>query len=87
MEKIVKPISGWTMVALAAVILLVSINFAIMQSQPLLIVGTSIVVALIGLGLKAVQPNVARVLTLFGSYVGTIREFSDGCFALDFDKI
>ena len=74
MEKIVKPLSGWTMVALAAVILLVSIYFAIMQGQPLLIVGTFIVIAFIGLGLKAVQPNVARVLTLFGSYVGTIRE-------------
>ena len=49
---------------------------AMSESLPLVVLGIGCVVTLfISLfGFQAVQPNDARVLLLFGSYVGTIRE-------------
>ncbi len=74
MEKTIKPTSGWAMLLVFFLLVGLGITFLIMR-QPvpgvLLIVVATLVIAP---GFIAVSPNTARVLTLFGSYVGSIKE-------------
>ena len=75
-ERHQRPTSGWTM--LPASLVLVALGpILVLTGSPLLILagilcGPLFVVSLFGF--QAVQPNNARVLLLFGEYVGTIRE-------------
>ncbi len=74
MEKTIKPTSGWAMLLLFFLLFGMGIMF--------LLNGQLVVAILLGVlplvfilpGFIAVNPNEARVLTLFGGYVGTIKE-------------
>ena len=74
-EKSIQPFSGYFMLILSIAILIFSIINLKMQWLP---IGVGIFGAVIGLflllGFLAIQPNSARVLTLFGDYTGTIKE-------------
>jgi len=74
MEKIVKPASGWGMLALC--LLLVIGGVALVISKVIVIGAAAIVVAttLILPGLIAIEPNSTRVLNLFGTYIGSVKE-------------
>ncbi|MFZ4475081.1 MAG: SPFH domain-containing protein [Saprospiraceae bacterium] len=72
MEKIVKPTSGWNMLLLVGILTIAGIALLIlMQFVP----GAILLVAAYGFiapGFIAIEPNSARVLTLFGAYHGTV---------------
>ena len=74
-EKSIQPFSGYFMLILSIAILIFSIINLKMLWLP---IGVGIFGAVIGLflllGFMAIQPNSARVLTLFGDYTGTIKE-------------
>lgn len=74
MEKIVKPASGWGMLALCLLLTLGGI--ALVISKVIIVGAAAIVVAttLILPGLIAIEPNSTRVLNLFGTYVGSVKE-------------
>jgi regulator of protease activity HflC (stomatin/prohibitin superfamily) len=73
MEKIVKPTSGWNMLLLVGILTIAGIALLIlMQFVP----GAILLVAAYGFiapGFIAIEPNSARVLTLFGAYHGTVN--------------
>lgn len=86
-EKVITPRSGWGMLAASIAGSLVSpiIFVASLAGQsilPMPLVVVLVIAAVIGLitsltvmcGCMAVQPNDARVLLLFGDYVGTVKE-------------
>ena len=86
-EKILKPKSGWLMLFVIIVGLLVSLamvitGFALMESSDDAVFVVISVVGFIGLavfsvctkGFKVLQPNEALVLTLFGKYHGTLEK-------------
>ena len=78
-EKQVKPSSGWSAVVIGIVLALVALGAlatGVAGGGPLLVL--VFVVALVGAliaftGLFVVNPNEARVLQLFGDYVGSVR--------------
>ncbi len=74
MEKIVKPASGWGMLALC--LFMIVGGAALIISKVIVIGAAAIVVAtaLILPGLIAIEPNSTRVLNLFGTYVGSVKE-------------
>lgn len=74
MEKIVKPASGWGMLALCLFMIVGGV--ALIISKVIVIGAAAIVVstALILPGLIAIEPNSTRVLNLFGTYVGSVKE-------------
>lgn len=74
MEKIVKPASGWGMLAFCLFMIVGGV--ALIISKVIIVGAAAIVVAttLILPGLIAIEPNSSRVLTLFGTYVGTVKE-------------
>jgi regulator of protease activity HflC (stomatin/prohibitin superfamily) len=74
-EKTIKPFSGYLILLLSTLLIIFStINFKFQWIH----IGFGILGAIIGLflllGFMAIQPNSARVLTLFGDYVGTVKE-------------
>lgn len=73
LEKSFRPFSGYLMllVALAA---FVSGCAGAMQQIPQMIVPCFILFAFIIPGFMIINPNESRVLTLFGKYVGTVKE-------------
>lgn len=76
MEKDFRPFSGWFMLLLSVCLLAFAAFIIGNQTQPLhIILGIVAIVAalIISGGFIAVEPNNSRVLTLFGSYVGTIK--------------
>jgi regulator of protease activity HflC (stomatin/prohibitin superfamily) len=80
MEKIIKPTNGYMALALSLVLLILAIygfGLAIGNESPAYIVPGIImlfVCFIIWKGLMIVQPNHARILNLFGKYVGTIKD-------------
>ncbi|MCB0527029.1 MAG: SPFH domain-containing protein [Saprospiraceae bacterium] len=76
MEKtILKPTSGWFMLVLFFLLMIMSI--ALMVTKTSVVAGILILVLdilIIAPGFMAIEPNSSRVMTLFGSYVGSIRE-------------
>jgi regulator of protease activity HflC (stomatin/prohibitin superfamily) len=73
MEKIVKPTSGWNMLLLVAIMTIAGIALLILKQ---FVPGAILLVAAYGFiapGFIAIEPNSARVLTLFGAYHGTIN--------------
>ncbi len=75
MEKTTKPTSGWAMLLLFALLFLAGIALLITKAS--VIAGVLILVAdtaFIAPGFMAIEPNSSRVMTLFGEYVGTIKE-------------
>ncbi len=74
MEKIVKPASGWNMLALCLLLIVGGIALIVVKlifaGAALIVVATTIILP----GFIAIEPNSTRVLTLFGSYVGSAKE-------------
>jgi len=74
MEKTIKPTSGWLMLLL--MLLLIGAGIYLLTIRQLWPGGLSLGIALllIAPGFIAIEPNSSRVLTLFGSYVGSIKQ-------------
>ena len=80
LERAIRPASGWLMLFACLVLLVLTPSLIVVGAAagtPVLVVpgilcGVGFLVSLFGF--QAVQPNDARVLLLFGDYVGTIRE-------------
>ncbi|HEV3301750.1 MAG TPA: SPFH domain-containing protein [Planctomycetaceae bacterium] len=79
-EKLYPVQSGWTMlfvnIAGAVLALILLVVGATLQSPVLIIFALLLAVAVVisSIGLFAQQPNLARVMLLFGEYRGTVRE-------------
>lgn len=78
MEKVVRPQSGWLMLAITFVVIISGIAlFPVALDVPMLmlvIVVTGFCWLFVLAGFIAIEPNSSRVLTLFGKYVGTIKD-------------
>ena len=80
MEKIIKPTNGYAALFLSIIFLGVGLYFFAQTTnanQPIFAVPGMIFAALCFLiwkGLLIVQPNTARVLNLFGKYVGSVKD-------------
>lgn len=74
MEKIVKPTSGWAMLLVFFLVLGAGISLLVIRQIPLGIVLIMVDLFFIAPGFIAIEPNNSRVLNLFGTYIGTIRE-------------
>ncbi len=74
-EKTIKPFSGYLILIVSLAILVFStLNFKFHWVHIGIGVFGAIVGFLLLLGFMAIQPNSARVLTMFGDYVGTVKE-------------
>ena len=79
-EKLLPSPSGWLVLFILLIGLALDVLlfiFGIQRGAALLIVASSVgFLIILGLfcGLYAVAPNEARVLQLFGNYVGTVRD-------------
>jgi regulator of protease activity HflC (stomatin/prohibitin superfamily) len=80
MEKIIKPMNGYAALFLSLILLGVAIFCFVTtgnNNQPMYVIPGIICFAGCGLiwkGLAIVQPNNARVLNLFGKYVGSVKD-------------
>ena len=80
MEKVIKPTNGYAALFLSLVFVLGAIFCFFTtanNSQPMLVVPgmiCALVAVMIWKGLIIVQPNNARVLNLFGKYVGSVKD-------------
>ena len=74
MEKIIKPTSGWAMLLLFFLVLGAGIALLALREIPLGVVLITVALLFIAPGFIAIEPNNSRVLNLFGTYIGTIRE-------------
>jgi regulator of protease activity HflC (stomatin/prohibitin superfamily) len=72
-EKILKPASGYLMFSIAVVLIAVILISAANQI-PVVTVIAVLSLAFIARGFFIVNPNEARVMTLFGAYAGTSKE-------------
>src|SRR5215471_8483842 len=79
-EKPFVPLSGWMMLTAnligSVLVLLLLISGGVAQSAAMIVLGVllGIAVFLSFCGLFAQQPNMARVMLLFGEYKGTVRQ-------------
>jgi len=72
-EKEYKPVSGYIVLFIDILLLLVSIWGLVMTGMPLL--GLALLVAILIMpGFFFIYPNGSRVLTLFGAYKGTVKD-------------
>ena len=74
MEKTIKPTSGWAMLLILFLLVAAGIFLLIMKQFTLAAVSLLIAFTFIAPGFIAIEPNSSRVLTLFGSYIGSIKE-------------
>jgi regulator of protease activity HflC (stomatin/prohibitin superfamily) len=74
MEKIIKPVSGWLALALMLVILVGGIGSFLLEHIVWTLAVAGVSTAFFLAGFLAIEPNNARVLTLFGEYMGTIQD-------------
>ena len=71
-EKIIKPVNGYLMLAIALLLFFGGIVMAIRQEDPVHLIATLIgFITLFGFIL--VNPNSSKVILLFGKYIGTIK--------------
>jgi regulator of protease activity HflC (stomatin/prohibitin superfamily) len=73
-ESTFKPMSGYIGLLLMLIVGIGGIVLGILLHNPILIIVTTLAFIFISFGLTAVSPNGSRVLTLFGSYKGTVRD-------------
>src|SRR5579859_5631050 len=79
-EKTYSVTSGWTMlfvnIAGAVLTLILFVIGGVTQSVALVLLAVLLAIAMVlsCIGLFAQQPNMARVMLLFGEYRGTVRE-------------
>ncbi len=74
MEKTIKPISGWATLFLLVLLIAAGIFCFVFRLFPLGIAALLIAFTFIAPGFIAIEPNSSRVLTLFGSYIGSIKD-------------
>ncbi|HNQ12042.1 MAG TPA: SPFH domain-containing protein [Bacteroidia bacterium] len=72
-EKLYKPISGYLMVVVSIALLIFAI-FCFVQSNVLAGIGLAVLTLFSLIGLFVVNPNDSKVLTLFGTYSGTVKQ-------------
>lgn len=74
MEKTIKTSSGWFMLLVLFLMLVGGVALIILKSY---VLGISLLVLgllFVAPGFIAVEPNSSRVMTLFGTYIGTIKD-------------
>lgn len=71
-EKVFKPMSGWPMLLVLAV-LFAAIPVLLFLNLPFIIPVVAVPAAIISIGFASIEPNNYRVCTLFGEYVGTVK--------------
>ncbi len=74
MEKIVKPTSGWSMLLLSLVLIFGGAALLALKMFAFGVPAILIAAIFILPGFTAVEPNTSRVMTLFGSYIGSVKE-------------
>lgn len=74
MEKTIKPSSGWLMLGILLVSIAVGAYLIINEHLVAGITLLGLSTILIPPGFIAVEPNNSRVLNLFGSYIGTVKD-------------
>ena len=74
MEKTIKPTSGWAMLLVFLLIIAAAIFLLISRQFLLGIAALVLALMFISPGFIAIEPNSGRFLTLFGSYIGSIKE-------------
>ena len=79
-ERELKPINGFTMIVMMALIACASVVFSVVffgiglyYPGNMLIVLTLVVEGILAMGYKIVRPNESRIFTLFGKYYGTVK--------------
>lgn len=74
MEKVIKPTSGWA--TLGLLLLMLAGGVVLLLLKQFLFGGLLLGIALLFVapGFIAIEPNSSRVMTLFGAYIGTVRE-------------
>lgn len=73
LERVIKPMSGYFMLFIAILLMVLAVMLLIVFDNPIAI-PMILISALIMPGFIAVEPNSSRVLTLFGKYAGTVKE-------------
>jgi len=71
-EKILKPQSGYTFLAIAFVVIVITLFFATVV--PAMAVPGALILLFILKGLVVISPNTSNILLLFGAYKGSIRD-------------
>ena len=74
MEKIVKPASGWAMLAVCLLMFFGGIALVVYKFIILGVIAIFLALTIIAPGFIAIEPNSTRVMTLFGKYVGSVKE-------------
>ncbi|MBK6933285.1 MAG: SPFH domain-containing protein [Saprospirales bacterium] len=74
MEKILKPASGWSMLALCLVLFFGGIALIMAKIIVAGAVSVFLAVTIIAPGFIGIEPNSTRVLTLFGAYIGSAKD-------------
>jgi regulator of protease activity HflC (stomatin/prohibitin superfamily) len=77
-EKTINPPSGYAAFALFLILLAVTIGCAAVEQIPVAVISGIFNFVFVLPGLVIVNPNESKVLTLFGKYVGTVKQ--DGFF-------
>lgn len=72
-EKIIKPGSGYAMLALEVILVAILVAGVILMKNPIFILLLLLIIFL-AIGFVIVNPNESSVMVLFGKYVGTIKE-------------
>jgi regulator of protease activity HflC (stomatin/prohibitin superfamily) len=77
-ERLISGTSGWAMVTLSLIVIIGGVSALVSGVDGVWLVVAGIVLEMVGVfllpGLFVNQPNQSRVVTLFGRYMGTVRE-------------
>ncbi len=74
MEKTIKPSSGWPALGIFLLLLVGGIALIVLKALWLGVAVLLISLFLVAPGFVAIEPNSSRVLTLFGAYIGSIKD-------------
>jgi regulator of protease activity HflC (stomatin/prohibitin superfamily) len=72
-EKQINPLSGYLML-LVCLLLTIGVGYGVYAQMPFLTIGSGILLFFITTGFFYINPNESRVLTLFGKYIGSVRD-------------
>lgn len=74
MEKTIKPSSGWLALGIFLLLLVGGIALIVLKALWLGVAVLLVSLFLVAPGFVAIEPNSSRVLTLFGAYIGSIKD-------------
>jgi regulator of protease activity HflC (stomatin/prohibitin superfamily) len=74
MEKTIKPSSGWPALGIFLLLLVGGIALIVLKALWLGVAVLLVSLFLVAPGFVAIEPNSSRVLTLFGAYIGSIKD-------------